>query len=470
MDRRTFLKRMSQTAAALSVARVASRTEAAMPARMSVAAVGDCIPARRISERLDDGFLEVVELLRSADCTWGNCETVIVDPQSVYPAAKQVDPHVICDVWGAEELAWMGLDCVGTANNHTMDWGNEGLFSTLERLQRAGISHAGAGRDLAQASRPGYTDCPAGRVAQVNCASTYDPYTAAGPAHPYVKGRPGLNPLGVDRAVQVDEDLFAQLQALQWPAIERHGWGDFRGLFEELLSQLPKGMAIVEETAFMAGDGFDLFSKAQEGDVSRICEAIGIARHTARVVLASIHAHEARNRLEVADLFLQPFARAAIDAGADAFFGTGPHVLRGIEIYQGKPIFYSLANFIFHYESVPQLPAEAFKTFGLAADTLDPSLYAAKIPYPKEARFWQSVVPRITFEGGTEEGGDGPRVVSIELFPITMGFGEPIYRRGTPELARGEEAETILANLAALSEPYGTAISVRDGIGRIELG
>ena len=36
--------------------------------------------------------------------------------------------------------------------------------------------------------------------------------------------------------------------------------------------------------------------------------------------------------------------RRAIDAGADMVIGSGPHVLRAIEIYKGKPIFFSLSN------------------------------------------------------------------------------------------------------------------------------
>ncbi len=42
---------------------------------------------------------------------------------------------------------------------------------------------------------------------------------------------------------------------------------------------------------------------------------------------------------------LRAWARQVIDAGADAVVGHGPHVLRGIEFYRGKPIFYSLGNF-----------------------------------------------------------------------------------------------------------------------------
>ena len=43
---------------------------------------------------------------------------------------------------------------------------------------------------------------------------------------------------------------------------------------------------------------------------------------------------------------LRKWARTVIDAGADAVVGHGPHVLRGVEFYHGKPIFYSLGNFM----------------------------------------------------------------------------------------------------------------------------
>jgi poly-gamma-glutamate synthesis protein (capsule biosynthesis protein) len=41
-------------------------------------------------------------------------------------------------------------------------------------------------------------------------------------------------------------------------------------------------------------------------------------------------------------------ARLMIDSGADAVVGSHPHVTQDIEVYQGKPIFYSLGNFIFN--------------------------------------------------------------------------------------------------------------------------
>jgi hypothetical protein len=40
------------------------------------------------------------------------------------------------------------------------------------------------------------------------------------------------------------------------------------------------------------------------------------------------------------------FAHAVVDAGADLVVGSGPHVLRGIELYRGRLIAYSLGNFL----------------------------------------------------------------------------------------------------------------------------
>lgn len=138
MDRRRFLKTVGQAAAVAAASRVAP-ARADLPDRLTLAAVGDCLISRRISDRKDPEFLEVVELLRGVDCAWGNCELVLADSGKVYPAAKGVDPHAICPPWGADELAWMGIGFVGTATIHILDFGNEGLFQTLENLDRVGI-------------------------------------------------------------------------------------------------------------------------------------------------------------------------------------------------------------------------------------------------------------------------------------------------------------------------------------------
>jgi poly-gamma-glutamate synthesis protein (capsule biosynthesis protein) len=45
-------------------------------------------------------------------------------------------------------------------------------------------------------------------------------------------------------------------------------------------------------------------------------------------------------------MYDQQVSYAAIDAGADLIVGHHAHILKGIELYQGKPIFHGLCNFV----------------------------------------------------------------------------------------------------------------------------
>ena len=477
MDRRTFLKNVARATAVAGAAGTAAwpaagagttaapvsdePATAAPSGRLTLVGAGDCIISRRVRDLTDPDFLAVAELIRGADCAWGNCEIVIGKGGELYPALKGGDPHAIGDPWTADELRWMGFRLMGTANNHTLDYGNEGLVSTLENLDRVGIAHAGSGLDLEEAARPGFADTAGGRVGLVSCASTFPPFFAAAPTHPYLKGRPGINPLNVKGKIVVEAATFKQLAAARKILGELWGEDDFQGLGSSPPPN-PKETDLGGDLTITAGDRVDYLSEADARDVKRIGEAITVARGSSRLVIASIHAHEARHKMELSDLFLQPFARAAIDAGADVYFSSGPHVLRGIEIYKGKPIFYSLANFFFELDTQRYVPAEDFSGRGLDSRTLDPLAFERKIGFHKQQRFWRSVLPRITFDGG--------RVAAIELFPLTLGFGEPPYRRGTPRLARGQEAAAILDHLARLSAPYGTIVEASGDVGRIRLG
>jgi poly-gamma-glutamate capsule biosynthesis protein CapA/YwtB (metallophosphatase superfamily) len=431
------------------------REEAGAPPRLTLAAVGDCLIGRRISTLQDPDFLALVELLRGADCAWGNCEVALADPRTVYRAQKTIDPHAYCEPWGADELRFMGINLMGTANNHIMDFGGEGLASTLANLDRVGIVHAGAGPDLLQAARPGHLDTGGGRVALVNCAASFFDYCAAGPSHPVFRGRPGLNPLHIQYTVQVERSLFALLEKAQATIQELLGWHEFADVIQAMLEQQPPGTAMFLETPIQAGEKVDVLSQPRHADVSRVIRAIQAARRQARVVIASIHAHAARGRMENPDPFLPTFARACLDAGADVCLTAGPHVLRGIELYRGKPIFYSLGNFFAHFRFSASAAAAA-------APPPPPPSGSGGGCLAQQRRFWESFVPRITF-------GKGGELAAIDLHPVTLGFDQPLSMRGTPRLARGKEARAILRRLAELSRPYGTHVDLDGEIGRVRL-
>ena len=87
-----------------------------------------------------------------------------------------------------------------------------GEFSTLKHLDNAGLSHAGTGRNLAEARAPGYLDTPRGRLALVSATATYRPWNRAGAQRPDLKGRPGVNPLGFQTTYAVDPRAFQELR------------------------------------------------------------------------------------------------------------------------------------------------------------------------------------------------------------------------------------------------------------------
>ena len=71
-----------------------------------------------------------------------------------------------------------------------------------------------------------------------------------------------------------------------------------------------------------------------------------------------VYVHWGIERNTEPEEYQKSLARQYIDAGADAVIGAHPHVLQGIEYYQGKPIFYSLGNFIFANRTYETMMAE----------------------------------------------------------------------------------------------------------------
>jgi len=190
------------------------------------------------------------------------------------------------------------------------------------------------------------------------------------------------------------------------------------------------------------------------------------ASRLADYTIVTIHAHEGdRNRLVPAQ-FLVTFARAMVDAGADLFVGHGPHVLRGIEIYKGKPILYSLGDFIFQNDTLLRLPSENYEPYGLGpgthvADFNDRRYSGDTRGFPADALIWESVVAIPRFKG--------KQLTELALHPISLGFGKPRTERGRPMLADAELGRKILDDLTKLSEPFGTRIEVRNGVGYVVL-
>ena len=87
-------------------------------------------------------FTDIKQYIESADIAVGNLETTFAGKDAVYSGYPNFNtPEVL-----AQNLKDIGFDVVSTANNHSLDKGYNGLVSTLDELDKVGISHTGTYR------------------------------------------------------------------------------------------------------------------------------------------------------------------------------------------------------------------------------------------------------------------------------------------------------------------------------------
>src|SRR5712664_2233533 len=165
MERRKFLSRAAKAALAAAAAGWTKRVGAVMGRPITLAAVGDCLITRGF-DRQNSGLQPLLSILRDADVTFGNFEMTLPDPD-MYPAVTGGCGDLNNSAEGPmpEELHWAGFKIMGLANNHTLDYGIDGMFATAKKVAAAGIVPAGTGRNLQDARSPAYYDSPAGRGA-----------------------------------------------------------------------------------------------------------------------------------------------------------------------------------------------------------------------------------------------------------------------------------------------------------------
>ncbi|MBV9834936.1 MAG: CapA family protein [Alphaproteobacteria bacterium] len=416
---------------------------------------GDSILQRRLQSRADGLLAPLFDRVRAADVAFTNLEVLANDYRGD-PALESGGSHFGAPAWVLDELVDAGFDLFATATNHSLDYGVSGLLHTIEALETRGLSFAGTGRNLEDARRPVYHTHPHGTVAMVSCTSSFAKGQEASAQRPDLPGRPGLNPL---RFETVHEVTPPQLEALREIA-------DQLGLEAERQQKLKMGFTFAPSDPavfplgtmnFRASNRPAVRMTANRKDIDGITRWIREARGLSDIVLVSLHAHEQAENKEIPAEFIPVFAREMIDAGADLVVGHGPHLLRGLELYKGKPIFYSLGNFIGQNELVPKMPSDAYERFRADPDLTPGQVYQKRVKndqagFPADQRYWESVVPMLTYEAGT--------LRTIELTPISLGWKEARHKRGRPRLAEGEEGRTILERFAALSKPFGTAVEI----------
>ncbi len=273
---------------------------------IEIVAVGDLSLARGVNVDLYTGRSEsplryVAPLIGRADVAFGNLESPLTKRAKRAPTKGPRGGSIYLK--GNPDYTFLlteaGFDVLSLANNHIMDYGEQGLSDTLYYLAQEEIKHAGAGPDLAAALEPARID--------------------------------------------VDDYVIHFLA--------------FSG---------------VEPKEYYAGAAKAGSAPLDEGT---IVAAISRARTEASLVVVSLHwggesmAYPSSEQKRLAHKF--------VDAGADVILGHHPHVIQGVESYEGAIIAYSLGNFLFdsryperHYSTV--LAVEVSRSRGILGFRLIP--------------------------------------------------------------------------------------------------
>ncbi|MBE7062768.1 MAG: CapA family protein [Ruminococcaceae bacterium] len=426
---------------------------------MKITAVGDVALQRRIPGAYE-GFQEIQSFIGQGDVRFFNLETTV--NKNCFGAFfsggtwLRTDPEVLAS------FRSFGFNVTTTANNHATDFAYDGLLQTMENVQKEGYIFSGTGRNLSEAASPAYLDLPQGRVALISVTDSFSPGAMAGEQSRRLPGRPGVNGLRIKQTVIVRPEELAQLRTIA-DSTRINAYNDIIRA-EGYLPPLAEGDFDFGDMHFCTGDTPGFRYEVQNEDLRRLEKSIYEASLTADMILVSIHSHKTvGDSKETVPDYLADLCRLCIDRGAHAVIGHGPHLLRGIEIYKERPIFYSLGDFLLQLESGPYAPEDFFAKWGLTSESTMHELFRIRsrdftVGLQRDRKMLETVIPGMQFENG--------KLKEIEILPVILGGGPLRGLEGLPKVAENTE---ILERLAELSVPFGTEITIRNGRGYIKI-
>jgi poly-gamma-glutamate capsule biosynthesis protein CapA/YwtB (metallophosphatase superfamily) len=266
---------------------------------LTMALTGDVLPTRRL---LADGrpvcpaSEPALDLLRSADVTIGNFEM----PLTRHSEPKEKILNIRAEPEVAEDIPMLGFNCLTVANNHSVDYGWQGLTDTMTALRSAGVQTIGAGETLEEAARPAIIEVNGFRIGVVAFSCLLPAGSAAAP------DRAGLSPIHIETSYEINS--YYQMEEPGEPAV------------------------------------VNVRTRVRKQDQAFAEQCIRQCRAEVDFLVASIHWGYGSSEL-LAD-YQQPLGRALIDAGANIVHGHHPHAVHAAEFYDGKAILYSLGTLI----------------------------------------------------------------------------------------------------------------------------
>ena len=427
---------------------------------MKIFGCGDIFVAKRLPKRLYEGFDGIRDLIYSHDVCFGNLETTVHFNEG-YPSRFPGGGYAMASPECLKDLCSFGFNILNIANNHTLDYSHKGLEATIKHLRDAGLPYFGAGMNLAEASSPVYVECWDGRAAFIGVTSSFHDSDAAGQRGGVIAGRPGVNPLRRIEYYQVTDDLYRSLKTVaeQTGMNDGHNWSIANG-YREDSSEL-----FLREMRFLKGNSNRRITHPLREDLDRVVLSIKDASIQADCVVVSVHSHQMDGTDSRPASFVREFCHECIDAGAHIIFGHGSHELRGLEIYNGCPIFYGLGDFILHNEFQNAMPKEFCEKVGMdlglydyVGIAMDKRSNGQTRGLQSNPRAWESIGASIEFSDG--------KVRQVKVYPVSLGYHLGRTRRGWPVI---DHSSGILDYYKSLSEEFGTNIRENGGMGSIAL-
>jgi len=356
---------------------------AVTPEDVLIYAVGDIGASRPDPDTLFDFVRPTLQL---ADVAFMQLELPISERGARLPQVRHTDRSPLST---APALRRAGFTVASMAGNHCMDWGADAMFDTAHALRENGIGVVGVGANIAEARKPVIAEVKGRRVAFLAYSS--------------------ILPMGF------------------WAEENRPGCAPMRAwtIYEQVEHDQP-------------GTPSRVHTFPNRDDLQALTDDIRKIRNEVDFVAVSLHWGIHFIPGVIAD-YQRDVGRAAIDAGADVILGHHAHILKGVDVYKGKPIFYGLNSLFF--------------VVGGIEGALDPVRRV-------NTGFYDNMVAVTEFSEGK------PSVVRI--YPITTTFDRPATFGGS-RIATGEDARRILARIQKESEPFGTQIKVENDIGVIRI-
>lgn len=462
---------------------------------LRIVLTGDSIITRNMRVFREPAYLEMIDLIRSGDVSVTNAEMLFHDFE-VAPTAVPGGSYMRARPAVIEELKWMGFDLVACANNHAYDYGENGVLLNIRNLDAYGLKHAGTGANLSEARSPTYHDTPNGRVAVISVTMSGPQNLAAQHQWRDGPGRPGANMLRYTTTYTLEPEVFSAMKKLRddfgLHGFAAHGLDGARDPLDRryAFADHSHGMsgAPDTDTEFYMSDLHDQWQYpnpngyrfklgerpsqelvANRADFDENIQRIADAKRQADYVILTVHSHESGRSKNDPSSLLVRFAHAAVDAGADVVHGHGPHRDRGIEIYGGRPIFYSIGHFIFEGDTIERMAFDNMVRSGISdpwratvADFYDIRLgderagawFGASTPW-----HYRDAIAAVDFTGG--------QLTGVSLHPIELGGASSRAQRGRPRLADGATASEVLQLFTDLSVAFGTRIRVENGVGHV---